>query len=263
VAAKLFRLPSRIFPDPLAALLEKEVRCLSRSARFRLVFLMGFSFGLIIWLPLAFQGRGSESVLASNYLTLVSVYALMLLGEVCFWNSFGFDRSAAQVYFLMPVKMPVVLLAKNITAAFFVFLEITIVAVVCALLRMPVSFEMVLESFSVALVLTIYLLAIGNIISMRNPKPVDPAQSWRNSSVGRVQAFLLLVYPVAGAPVLLAYGARYAFESDLAFYAVLLFDVALGAVIYWIAMESAVAASEAHKEEIVTVLSRSESPVAG
>ena len=65
------------------------------------------------------------------------------------------------------------------------------------------------------------------------------------------------------APVLLAYGARYAFESDLAFYAVLLFDVALGAVVYWIAMESAVATTEAQKEQIVTILSRSESPVAG
>ncbi|HUS07831.1 MAG TPA: hypothetical protein VMZ52_16115, partial [Bryobacteraceae bacterium] len=194
---RLPRLPSILFPDPLGALIEKEVRFLSRSARFRLVFLMGFSFGLIIWLPLAFQGKAPESAIASNYLTLVSVYALMLLGEVCFWNSFGFDRSAAQVYFLLPVKMTVVLAAKNIAAAFFVLLEISIVAAVCALLQMPISAAMVGEAFCVAVVLTLYLLAIGNIFSVRNPRPVDPAQSWRNSSVGRVQAFLLLVYPIA------------------------------------------------------------------
>ncbi|HUS07059.1 MAG TPA: hypothetical protein VMZ52_12205, partial [Bryobacteraceae bacterium] len=111
-------------------------------------------------------------------------------------------------------------------------------------------------------VLTLYLLAIGNIFSVRNPRPVDPAQSWRNSSVGRVQAFLLLVYPIAAVPVGLAFGARYAFDSELAFYAVLALDVVVGAVFYWIAMESAVGAAEAHKEHIVAVLSRSDSPVA-
>ena len=45
----------------------------------------------------------TQSFLGNNYLTVVSVYSLLLLSEVCFWNSFGFDRSAAQIYFLAPV----------------------------------------------------------------------------------------------------------------------------------------------------------------
>ena len=47
--------------------------------------------------------EGRCGVLLGNYLTVVSVYSLLLLSEVCFWNSFGFDRSAAQIYFLAPV----------------------------------------------------------------------------------------------------------------------------------------------------------------
>ena len=44
---------------------------------------MGFSFGLLIWLPLAFRGgQESDGFFAQNYLTIVSAYALMLLGEV-------------------------------------------------------------------------------------------------------------------------------------------------------------------------------------
>ena len=49
-----YQLPNAVLRDPLAALIEKELRFLSRAPRFRLVFLMGFSFGLLIWTPIAF-----------------------------------------------------------------------------------------------------------------------------------------------------------------------------------------------------------------
>ena len=58
---RFFRLPSLLFRDPLAALIEKEIRFLVRSPRFRLVFLMGFTFGLVIWLPMAL-GRSGRRV---------------------------------------------------------------------------------------------------------------------------------------------------------------------------------------------------------
>ena len=32
-------------------MVEKELRTFARSARFRTVFIMGFSFGLLVWLP--------------------------------------------------------------------------------------------------------------------------------------------------------------------------------------------------------------------
>ena len=44
----------------MEAQLEKELRFLSRAPRFRLVFMMGFSFGLLIWAPMAF-GRATSS----------------------------------------------------------------------------------------------------------------------------------------------------------------------------------------------------------
>ncbi len=87
--------------------------------------------------------------------------------------------------------------------------------------------------------MAIFLLAIGNMMSMKNPRPVDPGQSWRKTSAGKVQAMLLFIYALVSAPVALAYGARYAFESNLAFYGVLAFDIAIGTVVYWIAMDSA------------------------
>ena len=133
-----YQLPNALLRDPLAALIEKELRFLSRAPRFRLVFLMGFSFGLLIWGPIAFGRLSSErNFLSDNFLTMVSIYALLLLSDALFWNCFGFDRGAAQVYFLVPVKMSTVLAGKNLAAVFLVFIEIAAIAVVCALLRLP------------------------------------------------------------------------------------------------------------------------------
>ncbi len=258
---RLYRAPSVLLPDPLGAIVEKEIRFLSRAPRFRLVFLMGFTFGLVIWLPLALQERGSGSALSTNYLTFVSVYALLLLGEVTFWNSLGFDRSAAQFWYLAPVKFSTILVGKNIAAALVVFVEITAVALVCSLLGMPVSSAKLAEAYSVTLTLTVYLLAVGNLGSTHYPRPVNPVQSWRSASAGRFQALLLLLYPVVAVPVALAYGARYAFESETAFYLVMAFALALGAVVYRIAIESAVSTAEARKEKLLEALARGDGPV--
>src|SRR5205085_6597933 len=113
---RVFRIVPKLLPDPLSVLIEKEIRVLSRSARFRLVFLMGFSFGLLIWLPLALKSDGSMPAISTHYLTAVTIYSVMLLGEVCIWNIFGFDRGAVQLYYSVPVRMSMVILAKNITA---------------------------------------------------------------------------------------------------------------------------------------------------
>ena len=98
---RIQRWPSHLFRDPLAALLEKEIRTLARSPRFRLVFLMGFTFGLLIWFPI-YLGRGGGGFMGRHFLSVVSAYALLLLGDVCFWNCFGFDRAAAQAYLVVP-----------------------------------------------------------------------------------------------------------------------------------------------------------------
>jgi uncharacterized membrane protein YsdA (DUF1294 family) len=63
-------------------------------------------------------------------------------------------------------------------------------------------------------------------------------------------------------PVLLAYAARYAFASDVAFYLVLAFAAAVGGALYWIAMESAVATAFRHRERILHELSNAGGPVA-
>ena len=104
-ADRLYRLPAWVLPDPLAAIVEKELRSLARTPRFRMVFVMGFSFGLVVWLPMMLRGRVAHSAVSGSFLTIVSLYALFLLAQVTYGNAFGFDRSAAQLYYLAPVSI--------------------------------------------------------------------------------------------------------------------------------------------------------------
>ena len=257
-----YSLPNALLRDPLAALVEKELRFLSRAPRFRLVFLMGFSFGLLIWAPMAFGRVNARSTLISdNYLMVVSVYALLLLSDVLFWNCFGFDRSAVQAYFLAPLKTSTILLGKNLAAVAFVALEITGIATVCVLLRLPVSALKILEAVSVTCVVMLLIMSIGNLSSLYNPRPVNPSKSFRTSASGRTQAMLMLAFPISLLPVALAFLARYAFDSEWALFGVLLFGAVLGAIVYGYSMSAAVQAAEQRKERIITALSQGQGPI--
>jgi len=260
-ADRLYRLPSLVLPDPLCVIVEKELRSLVRTPRFRLVFVMGFSFGLVVWLPMMLRGRVAHSAVSGNFLVVVSLYALFLLAQVTYGNAFGFDGSAAQLYFLAPVAISRALAGKNIAAAIFIFLEIAAVATACTLLRLGISAGTIAEAFLVAAIAALYLLGVGNLSSVNYPRPMNARRVSAGGGAGRAQGVLFLLYPVALLPVFLAYLARYAFDNQAVFYGVLAFAAALGVAIYWMAMESAVAAARNRRETIQAELSRGEGPM--
>jgi ABC-2 type transport system permease protein len=261
---RFYRWPGVLLNDPLAALVEKELRSLSRSPRFRLVFFMGFSFGLMIWLPLLGGIGVSErpsGFTTDNFLTLVSAYALLLLGEVCFLNCFGFDRSGAQAYWVMPVTLRQSLVSKNVAALCFILLEIALITLVCRMVGMPVTLVRVAQAFLVCLTMALLLMSIGNLTSVNNPRAVNPNKSMRSTPPGKTQALLLLIYPLTAGPVALAYLAEYAFDSPAAFYGVMGFNLLIAAIVYGVALDSAIETASNNREQIVGALSQGEGPV--
>lgn len=256
---RLFRLP-RLIPDPIGAMVEKEVRTLGRAPRFRVLFLMGFSFGLLVWLPMA--GGKRAGVLEEHYLVVLFVYSLMLLSEVAVWNILGFDRSAAQLYWLSPVKPWQVLVAKNLATTLYAILEMVLITAVCLALRMPLDLLTVCQSFLVALLLLVMMISVGNVSSIYYPRAVDPNQNWKRAGGSRFHIVLVLVEPILLLPFLVAYWARWAWESDAVFYAVLAFTALLAALMYGVSMELATKAAGSDKERVLTALGRGEGPVA-
>jgi ABC-2 type transport system permease protein len=262
-AEAFYSLPARWLPDPLAAIVEKELRSLARTPRYRMVFVMGFSFGLMVWLPMILGNRAARNTtLSRHFLTVVCVYALTLLGQVSFWNCFGFDRSAALIYFAAPQPLAKIFAGKNIAALVFIYLEVFILTGVTSLFGVNLGTAQILETLLVIGVCSLYMLALGNISSVQYPRGLNPERVSQGGSASRFQALIMLLYPVSLVPVLLAYVARYAFNSEVAFYLVLAFAAAVGAALYWIAMESAVSTATHHRERIIRDLSNADGPIA-
>lgn len=253
-----YRMPSTLLPDPMGALLEKEFRYLLRSARFRMLFLMSCAIG--VFMARAFT-RGVPSSWGPSFLTPASAYSLLMLGEVCIWNIFGFDRSAAQMYFVAPVPFTRVLMAKNLAAAGCITLAQTLTIGLCAAFGFPVTASLIADTAAVIAVVTLYLVCAGNYMSINNARPTDPDSSMRTRAAGGAQALLIFLYPVVFLPAGLAYLARWIFESQLAFFGVLAVMGAIGAVAYSLALESAVELADRKRESMVTALSAGQGPI--
>jgi ABC-2 type transport system permease protein len=257
---RFYRWPSMIWSDPLAGIVEKELRSLARTPRFRMVFVMGFTFGLLVWFPVM-AGRPSAAQVNSPYfLIVVCVYALILLGQVSYWNAFGFDRSAAAFYFAAPPPLSRVLLGKNIASLVYVYLEVLILTAVTVALRLARGWVMVMETLLVIGVCALFMLAVGNISSVWYPRASNPERVSQGGGSGR-HGLIFILYPLTLLPVFLAYLARYAFDSNWAFGIVLGFAAILGAALYGMAMQSAVSRAATRREEFLGELSKSEGPV--
>jgi ABC-2 type transport system permease protein len=259
---RFYRFPALFFADPLAAIVEKELRTLMRSPRFRLTFVMGFTFGLMFWLPMVLRRNAAHpGFLARNFLVIVSIYAMTLIGQVTYWNCFGLDRSAAIFYFAAPQPISQALLGKNLACLFFVYLEAVVLMALTLVVRVNFTFGQAIETLVVIGVCATYVMALGNLSSIHYPRAISPERVSQSDGARRAQALVGLFYPVVLLPVALAYLARYAFDSDIAFSIVLTIAAVIAGVFYWIAMESAVKAAGVRRQMILEELSRGDGPI--
>ena len=261
----LFRWPARLFPDPTAAIIEKELRSLLRTSQFRFIFFTGAAFGLVISLPRMMRGGHDPSTFFySNVLTISSIYGVMLLGQVSYFNCFGYDRSATQAWFSYPVPLLRTLMAKNLAALTFIMAEIAMVTVTAALLlQVHVTPAKFAESILVTLVAALYFMAFGNIASVRIPRALNPDKISQGGSAKATNALLLIAVPLILLPIALAYWARSVFQNEFIFFGLILFAAALGAVLYTIGLNSAAATGSIRRERMLTDLSKGEGPVSG
>src|SRR5262249_2220968 len=206
-AERLYRLPGLLLPDPVAALIERELRHWSRSPRVRFLFLIACSFGVVPPLPFAVRYR-TAGPFQSSILTVVSLYGLLMLGQVIFMNSFGLDRSSARFFFWMPVSPSLLLLAKNLAGAVFVAALVAILALMCFLLRFRVGPWQVLEAFVVTAISALYLISAGNFLSVLVASGLSPDRLSRGGAGRSIQGLYVLLYPVLIFPVIAAYFAR-------------------------------------------------------
>ncbi len=258
----LLRLPSRIFPDPIAAIMEKELRSLFRIPSFRMIFLMSAIFGLLLWLPHHLRTETqSKSFFSDNAVTFAMIYGVLMLGQVTYFNCFGFDRSAVQAWFSVPVSITRVLIAKNLTVVVFVLLDVVLVSLTGFVMKMNLNGEKLVEVVCVGLLAALYLVSFGNVASVRFPRALNPDKLNQGGSAKAINALILVFFPVVLLPIGLAYWGREVFESNLVFFGLLALAAVLGGVLYWVSLTSAAASAYQQRETLLTELSRGEGPV--
>ncbi len=258
IGEAFFRLPSRMLRDPLAALVEKELRTLARISRFRMAYAMSCVFGIVLFLPLM-RDPDPASFFFRNALPLMALYGLMMMGPITYWNAFGFDRSAAQGYFSWPIRFRDALIAKNIAVAFLLMPQIVAISLVGKVARLPWSPAKFFETMVVVLIAALYWFSVGNICSVRMPRAMDPEKM--NQMANRVQALTIWTAPFLLLPIALAYWARAVFESELVFSGILLVAAAIGAIVYKVGLDSATSTASERREAILLQLGRSDGPV--
>lgn len=253
-----------LFADPLASMVEKEIRYLWRSPRFRLPFFMGFTFGVIAWAPIVLRVEGwFGQMLQSSAPAFITLYTMLLLGPVLFLNRFGFDRGSTRFYFWMPVSTEQLLAAKNVATVFYILLELAAVLIVCAVIGLPSGPAQAAEAFGVTGAALLYLLAVGNHMSVRFPVASNPDRVSRAGAGQGVRAFLhFFLFPISLSPVLAALCAR-AFGADRSQFAVMLTAAAAcGAAIYWASFRASALHAVSRREDLVAALSAGEGPMA-
>jgi ABC-2 type transport system permease protein len=259
IADRIFRLPSRFLPDPFAAIMEKELRTFARIPRFRLVYVMSCAFGILLYLPALQRGKASGGQFFQNALPMMSVYGLMMLGQISYWNAFGFDRAAVQGYFSWPVRFRDVLIAKNLSVLAMMVPQIAIISSICKAAGLPITVGKVLETVLVMMIAALYWFAMGNIFSVRIPRALNPDKM--NQMANKMQALTIWAAPFLLLPLGLAYWSRWFFESEIVFAGLLAVAAIVGGIFYWVGLDSAVATAYEKREKMLQELSRSDGPL--
>ena len=260
---RLAELPNRLFRDPLAALVQKELQSLLRMPRFRIAFGMACIFSVLVFIPVAWNSlsKGGNTFMSNNFLSIVTLYGLLMLSDVLLLNIFGLDRSATQLYFVAPIPFAAVIKAKNLAAIAFLLIQSLGVLAVVALIRIPLTGFNVISALIAASVVGLFFISAGNLSSITMARPSDPKQTFRKQSGGKMQLWLLLCS--LGMFVLLgsAFLAQWALDSNWALLGVLVVEFVIGLIVYRVALDSAVERGLRDREQLIDALSKGSNPI--
>ncbi len=198
----------RLRPGATGALLEREVTFLSRHPLpLVLAIILPAVAGLIAWKVSPFIPAESGEVVRA--LPILGVALYVHLATQTFWlNGFGWERGGARLYYLAPLRLEAVLLAKNLAvAALALCIELASVALMVVAGGWPPAWALA-GSVALHLGAAPWFLAIGNAISILNPR-VAPMALQRSGSMPALSALAGMVTftGIAGLfalPVLLA-----------------------------------------------------------
>jgi ABC-2 type transport system permease protein len=177
-SASIERQPLRLswnlpgLPPSVAAVFEKEIRYLARSGPMLLTLIMPI-FMLVIFRLGPMSRQGSFFARTPNMaFPAAAGYALLILTNLVY-NNFGGDASGIQFFYASPVRFSQIVLAKNLTHATILVLEMALAWVAVTYLYGPPAPGIALATLAGLLFAAPVNLAAGNLLSMYSPKKLD------------------------------------------------------------------------------------------
>ena len=153
-------------PSTIAAVIGKEFLQVRRNT--------GIFYGMIA--PVAFvfifAGKLATRSNASWVFPAALAYTLMGIAPLSY-NSFGLEGAGAQFYFMAPIRLRDVFLAKNIVNIALAFIEIAAVFAIISYVALPPSPTIIAAAFLWAAATLMLSTTLGNRRSIMAPKKID------------------------------------------------------------------------------------------
>jgi ABC-2 type transport system permease protein len=171
-------------PPVIVTILGKELLYLRRH--------MGILYGLImpIFLVLVFAGKYAARSNSIWIFPAAVAYTLLAIGPLSF-NSFGLEGAGSQFYFLAPVRMRDILLAKNLFGFLMALVEVLAIFAIISYMAGVPSLQTATASLLWAAGTLALNTILGNRRSITTPKKINP-QRMANKQTSQVSAFISL-----------------------------------------------------------------------
>jgi ABC-2 type transport system permease protein len=194
--------PSFAFlPAAVAACLVKEIRYLLRSGPKLYVLIMPV---FIIFLfsmrtsSLNYAGVSNQKLTGMLFCYGCAYTQLIFVGLL--YNSLGADGAGVQFYFLSPVRMRDVMLAKNLLTCGIFALEAVLLYATSAFIATPAPLDLAIATIAWSIFTLFVNMSFGNVRSILSPKVFDSARM-RSQNVSGLSSMVSLL--VVGASVIL------------------------------------------------------------
>jgi ABC-2 type transport system permease protein len=153
---------------------------------------MGVLYGLImpIFLVLVFASKFASHSNSVWIFPAAVAYTLLAIGPLSY-NSFGFEGAGSQFYFLAPVRMRDILLAKNLFGFLMALTEILAIFAIISYMAGVPSLQTAIATLLWAAATLALNTVLGNRRSITSPKKINP-QRMANKQTSQVSAFISL-----------------------------------------------------------------------
>ena len=190
---------SALLSPQITAMLRKERLMLLRSGpRLYALIMPVFVVYIFSFRTAGLAQLGVDRPQISQYLfTYGCAYTLLIFTNL-FYNSLGNEGAGVQFYFLAPISMRDILLAKNLLITLVFALDIVLVYAATLTLQIETPLNLIAATLCWTAFVYVLHIAIGNARSLIAPKGVDPARV-RRQNVSAVSSFISLGITFAAA----------------------------------------------------------------